>query len=100
MSPCPPPAPHPQTANQPTGIGEQHPVEMIDLVLEDAREQVTAPHHDTAPRGAPPLDLDPLRPADLAVDSWDAETAFDADLGALAAPHARVHHGEGPTADV
>lgn len=63
---------------------------MVHLVLEDAGEQITAPHNDAAPPHVLALQLDSLSPTDLAVDARDAETAFDPPLRPRAATKMRI----------
>jgi hypothetical protein len=85
-------ASRPTPPDQPPGIGEQHSVEVVDLVLEHAGEQIAAPDNDAAPPHVLSPQLDSLRSTDLAVDPRDAETAFDPPLRSSAAEKTRIDH--------
>src|SRR5204863_121952 len=57
-------------------IDEENPVEVIELVLEDARTQAPRVDGHRPAVGVTGLDLDPHRARDRREDAWDREAPF------------------------
>jgi hypothetical protein len=67
-------------------IDNQDAVEVVDFVLENARQESASPNHQIPAPRAPAVDLDLLRPAHRYDDAWNAEASLGSDLCAAPAP--------------
>ncbi len=81
-------------------IDDQHTVQMVDLVLQNPRQQAVSPEANLFPRQIPPFDFNVEGPLDIDEHIGKAEAAFGHDLGTAPLGDLRVDNHDRAIPDV